>query len=92
MENTTKIDFKLSMYFTGEFPEERVKELMHKITDALYHEYAHGNGFAPEDEDDCLTEGSRLNYGDIHLVDRYYVSEGGRTGERKKDMIDFSGK
>jgi len=36
MENTTKIDFKLSMYFTGEFPEERVKELMHKITDALY--------------------------------------------------------
>jgi hypothetical protein len=92
MENTSKIEFKLTVHFTGEFPEERVKELMHKVTDALYHEYAHGNGFAPDGEDDCLTEGVKLKFNDIHLVDRYYVSDNGRTGERKTDMIDFSGK
>lgn len=91
MENY-KVDFKLSIEFTGEYPESRIKELMERVSDALYHEYAHGNGFAPEDEDDCMTEGATIKFKDIYLVDRYYVSEKGKTGVRNKNIIDFTGK
>lgn len=90
MNNSTKIDFKLSFEFTGNYPEQRVKELMYKIADALYHEYSHGNGFAPDDIDECLTDGVRIKYENIHLLDRYYVRE--EKGQRKTDIIDFSGK
>lgn len=92
MDSKTKIDFKLTFEFTGEFPENKVKELMNKVSDALYHEYANGNGFAPEDEDNCLTEGTTLKYNEIYLVDSYYVSEHGKTGVRQKNIIDFFGK
>ena len=39
MEKKTRIDFKLTFSFDGDYPEEEVKNLMDKISDALYHEY-----------------------------------------------------
>jgi hypothetical protein len=90
MNNNSKVDFKLTIEFTGNYPEQKIKELMHKVADALYHEYSHGNGFAPEEEDDCMTEGIKLKFNDIHLVDSYYVSQGGKTGLRQKNILDFS--
>jgi len=40
MDKKTRVDFKLTFSFDGEFPEEEVKNLMNKISDALYHEYS----------------------------------------------------
>ncbi|MEY4572156.1 MAG: hypothetical protein RLZ10_1382, partial [Bacteroidota bacterium] len=39
---------------------------------------------APDDADDCLTDGVRIQYGDIHLDDRYYVK-----GKRVTKGFDF---
>ena len=85
----TSVDFKLTMEFTGAYPEERVKELMYKVADALYAEYSHGNGFAPDEVDDCMTDGVRLKFDNIHLVDMYYVNNDGKTGVRKTNILDF---
>lgn len=80
----SKVEFKVTMEFTGDYPNELIKELMVKVADALYHEYDKGNGFAPDDADDCLTDGVRIQYGDIHLDDRYYVK-----GKRVTKGFDF---
>ena len=72
MGNTSEIEFKIKFQFEGNYPESRVKELMQKIADALYHEYSSGNGFAPDDEDDVLTASCTLKYGNVHLEDNYY--------------------
>lgn len=90
--NNYKVDFKLSMEFSGEFPESKVKELMFKVANALYREYHSGEGFAPIDEDDCLTEGVKIKYKDIHLVDTYYSNANGKIGVRNTNVIDFTGK
>lgn len=80
-----KMELKLVMEFTGEYPQDKIKELMVKVADALYHEYSHGNGFSPDDVDDCLTDGVRIQHGDVHLDDRYYVK-----GKRVTQGFDFS--
>ena len=87
MENKTRIDFKLTFSFDGDYPEEEVKNLMDKISDALYHEYSSGNGFVPDDGD-VLTDGIQIKYHDSYLVDKFYDSE---SKGRKKNFLDFSG-
>jgi len=86
MENKTRIDFKLTFSFDGEFPEEEVKNLMDKISDALHHEYSSGNGFVPDDGD-VMTDGIQIKYRDLCLMDKFYDSE---SKGRKKDFLDFS--
>jgi len=88
MENKTKIDFKLTFSFDGEFPEEEVKNLMDKISDALYHEYSSGNGFVP-DEGEVMTDGIQIKYRDLYLMDKFYDSE---SKGRKKEYLDFTDK
>jgi len=86
MENKTKIDFKLTFSFDGEFPEEEVKNLMDKISDALYHEYSSGNGFVP-DEGEVMTDGIQIKYRDLYLMDKFYDSE---SKGRRKEYLDFT--
>jgi len=88
MENKTKIDFKLTFSFDGEFPEEEVKNLMDKISDALYHEYSSGNGFVPDDGE-VMTDGIQIKYRDLYLMDKFYDSE---SKGRRKEYLDFTDK
>lgn len=88
MENKTKIDFKLTFSFDGEFPEEEVKNLMDNISDALYHEYSSGNGFVP-DEGEVMTDGIQIKYRDLYLMDKFYDSE---SKGRRKEYLDFTDK
>ena len=87
MEKKTRIDFKLTFSFDGDYPEEEVKNLMDKISDALYNEYSHGNGFVPDDGD-VMTDSIQIKYRDSYLLDKFYDSE---TKKRRKDFLDFSG-
>lgn len=87
-ELKTEIEFKLKMFFIGEYPQEKVKDLMNKVADALYHEYLHGEGFSPEDSDDCMTDTVTIKCGGLSLVDRYYVPE--ENGNRNKTILDFT--
>lgn len=68
----SEVKFQVKFRFEGEYPEARVHELMSKVADALYGEYAHGNGFAPDDEDGVLTDGTEIKCGDKVLIDNYY--------------------
>lgn len=90
--NNYTIDFKLSMEFSGDYPESKVKELMWKVANALYREYQSGEGYAPITNDDCLTEGIKIKYKDIHLVDTYYSNAEGKIGVRNTNIIDFTEK
>lgn len=68
----TEVKLQVKFKFEGEYPEARVHELMSKVADALYHEYASGNGFAPEDEDEVLTDGTEIKCGNTVIIDNYY--------------------
>jgi hypothetical protein len=85
---TSEIKLQVKFKFEGEYPEERVQELMTKIADALHHEYASGNGFAPEDVDGVLTEGTEIKCGDKVVIDNYYDKH---VKGRYTHTLDFSG-
>lgn len=85
-EKKTEVDFKVKLRFTGEYPEDKVKDLMQKIADALYHEYQNGEGFAPDDMDDVLTDGADISYCGTYLLDNYY----GEKGQREIKTLDFT--
>lgn len=82
----SEVDFKVKVRFTGEYPEERVKDLMRKIADALYAEYSSGEGFAPDDRDDVLTDGMDISYSGVYLLDNYY----NQNGQREVKALDFT--
>lgn len=86
MEKTSQIELKLKFRFLGEYPESRIEELMNKVADALYHEYSHGNGFSPEDDDEVLTDGSEIKCGDKVIIDNYYDKH---VNGRYTHTIDF---
>jgi len=88
MDKKTRIDFKLTFSFDGEFPEEEVKNLMDKISDALYHEYSSGNGFVPDDGE-VMTDGIQIKYRDLYLMDKFYDS---KSKGRRKEYLDFTDK
>jgi len=85
---TSEVKLQVKFKFEGEYPEERIEELMNKVADALYVEYASGNGFAPEGEDDVLTGGAEIKCGDKVVVDNYFDSH---VKGRYTHTLDFGG-
>lgn len=87
MSEKSSIEFKVKFDFIGKYPEDKVKDLMSKIADALHHEYAHGCGFTPDDdEDEVMTNGVTIRTGDLALVDIYWDEK----GSRQTKILDFS--
>ena len=89
MKKKSSVEFKVKFDFIGHYPEEKVKDLMHKIADALHHEYSHGNGFVPDDgdgEEEVMTDGVTIRTGEFALIDIYWDE----NGHRQTKMLDFS--
>lgn len=85
---TSEVKLQVKFKFEGEYPQERIEELMNKVADTLYMEYASGNGFAPEDDDDVLTDGTEIKCGDKVVIDNYYDKH---VKGRYTHTLDFGG-
>lgn len=84
----SEVKLQVKFRFEGEYPEARIQELMEKVSNALYMEYASGNGFAPEGEDDVLTDGTEIKCGDRVFIDNYYDKH---VKGRYTHTLDFGG-
>ena len=84
----SEVKLQVKFKFNGEYPEERIEELMNKVANTLYMEYASGNGFAPESADDVMTDGTEIKCGDKVVVDNYYDKH---VKGRYTHTLDFGG-
>jgi len=83
----SEVKLQVKFKFEGEYPKQRIEELMNKVADALHHEYASGNGFAPDDEDGVLTDGTEIKCGNKVVIDNYFDNH---VKGRYTHILDFS--